>query len=110
MSGHPHLVPVDAPYFRNAYVVIVTDCVPFAYSDFHNDFLEGMAIAIGGPKLDDLDAYANKVTSILEKSDIRSLKVIHMEVPCCYGLVHIAQESFRRSKKDTRLDVVKIGI
>ena len=105
-----HLVPPSAPYFQNANLILVADCVPFAYSNFHTDFLKGKAIAIGCPKLDDPDAYVSKLTQILKGSDIKSLKIVHMEVPCCYGLIHIAQEALNRSGKDIPLERVKIGI
>jgi len=105
-----HLVPPHAPYFRNADLVLVADCVPFAYANFHPDFLKGKAIAIGCPKLDDLSAYVSKVTQILESSGIKSVKVIHMEAPCCYGLVHIAQEALSKSGKDIPFETVNIGI
>ncbi|GAH13087.1 unnamed protein product [marine sediment metagenome] len=88
----------------------MADCVPFAYANFHADFLKGKAIAIGCPKLDDLDAYVTKVTQILESSDIKSLRVIHMEVPCCYGLLHIAQEALSKSGKDIPFESVIVGI
>jgi len=105
-----HLVPVNAPYFQNTELILVADCVPFAYANFHNDFLKGKAIAIGCPKLDDSDAYINKIEQIIKSSDIKSLKVIHMEVPCCYGLVHIAQEALSKSKKDIPFEAAIIGI
>ena len=105
-----HLVPPFAPYFQNADLILGADCVPFAYPNFHADFLKGKAIAIGCPKLDDPEAYIDKVTQILKNSDIKSIKVVHMEVPCCYGLVHIAQEAIKRSGKNIPLKTVNIGI
>ena len=105
-----HLVPPSAPYFQNADLVLGADCIPFAYSNFHADFLKGNAVIIGCPKLDDADAYTDKLTRILESSDIKSIKVIHMEVPCCYGMVRIAQEAIKRSGKDIPLKTVNIGI
>lgn len=105
-----HLVPPHAPYFQNADLVLVADCVPFAYANFHPDFLKGKAIAIGCPKLDDLGAYVSKVTQILESSDIKSLKVVHMEVPCCYGLVHVGREALSKSGKDIPFETLMIGI
>lgn len=104
------LVPPDAPYFQNADLILVADCVPFAYANFHTDFLQGKAITIGCPKLDDMDAYINKITLILKNSHIKSLKVVHMEVPCCYGLVHIAQEALNKSGKDIPFETKVIGI
>jgi Pyruvate/2-oxoacid:ferredoxin oxidoreductase delta subunit len=105
-----HLVPPQAPYFQNADLVLVADCVPFVYPSFHADFLKGRAIVIGCPKLDDLDAYVNKLAQILKSSDIKSLKVLHMEVPCCYGMVHIARQAIRESGQDIPLESVLIGI
>ncbi len=105
-----HLVPPSAPYFQNADLILGADCVPFAYPNFHADFLKGKAIAIGCPKLDDPEAYVDKITHILKSSDIKSIKVVHMEVPCCYGMVHIAQEAIKRSGKDIPLKTVNIGI
>lgn len=105
-----HLVPAHAPYFQNADLILVADCVPFAYANFHTDFLKGKVIAIGCPKLDDVDAYVNKIKEIIESSDIKSLKVVHMEVPCCYGLVHIAQEALNKSGKNIPFEAVIIGI
>ncbi len=105
-----HLVPPEAPYFQGADLILIADCVPFAYANFHTDFLKGKAIAIGCPKLDDLNAYVNKVTQILESSNIKSLKVVHMEVPCCFGLVHIAQQALSQSGKEVPFETVKVGI
>lgn len=105
-----HLVPPSAPYFQNADLILVADCVPFACANFHQDFLKGKAIAIGCPKLDDVDAYVEKITQILKTANPKSLKVVHMEVPCCFGLLHIAQEAINKSGKDIGFDSVIIGI
>jgi ferredoxin len=105
-----HLVPPHAPYFRNADLILVADCVPFAYPNFHRDFLKGKAIAICCPKLDDTAPYQGKITQILKNADVKSLKVVHMEVPCCYGLVHIAQQALAQSGKDIPFESVKVGI
>ena len=105
-----HLVPANAPYFQNADLILVADCVPFAYPNFHHNFLKGKSIAIGCPKLDDVDAYVDKTTQILKNSNIKSLKVIHMEVPCCHGLVHIAKEALSKSGKEIPFESVIIGI
>jgi ferredoxin len=105
-----HLVSPVAPYFQNADLILVADCVPFAYANFHQVFLRGKAIAIGCPKLDDTDAYVDKIEQIIRNSNIKSLKVIHMEVPCCYGLVYIAKEALSKSGKDIPFEAVVIGI
>ena len=105
-----HLVTPDAPYLHGADLVLAADCVAFAYANFHADFLKGKAIAIGCPKLDDVDAYIDKVTQILEHADLRSLTVVHMEVPCCYGLVQVARWALKRSGKDIPLEDLVISI
>jgi ferredoxin len=95
-----HLVPVRAPYFQGAELTLIADCVPFANPNMHADLLRDSAIAVGCPKLVDGQAYINKVTQILQSNDIRSLKVAYMEVPCCRGLVFIAQQALALSGKD----------
>jgi len=87
------LVSPNAPYFKNADLLLVADCVPFAVGNFHNRFLKNRSIAIGCPKLDDCDFYIEKFAAILKANKLNSLSVIHMEVPCCSGLTRIAQKA-----------------
>jgi len=87
------LVSPGAPYFANADLLLVADCVPFAMGDFHNRFLKDHSIIVGCPKLDDADFYIEKLTAILKANRLNSLTVIHMEVPCCSGLRRIAKEA-----------------
>lgn len=105
-----HLVSPSAPYFQNADLLIVADCIPFAYGNFHQDFLKGRAVAIGCPKLDDVDVYIEKVTEILKSANPKSIEVIHMEVPCCFGLVHIVQSALSDSGKKIPIKTIVIGI
>ena len=105
-----HLVPPAAPYFQNADLAIVADCVPFAYANFHPDFLKGKAIVIGCPKLDDVDAYVEKVSQIIKTGKPKSIKILHMEVPCCFGLLHIVRKAIDLSGKDIPLEAIVIGI
>jgi len=104
------LVPPDAPYFRNANLLLVADCVPFALGDFHVRFLRGHSVAVGCPKLDDFEFYIEKVTSILERSPIASLTVIHMSVPCCRGLVHIARKALAASGKSIPARAITVSL
>ena len=97
------LVPVEAPYFKGADLVVAADCVPFAYANFHRRFLRGHALAIGCPKLDDPEYYVGKLTQIFARNDLRSVTVVHMEVPCCFGLLRIVREAAARSGKDLSL-------
>jgi len=92
------LVSPRAPYFANADLLLVADCVPFAMGDFHNRFLKGHSIAVGCPKLDDSRFYIEKLAQILKANKLNSLTVIHMEVPCCSGLTHIAKEAIAKGE------------
>ncbi|MGD8239585.1 MAG: 4Fe-4S ferredoxin, partial [Armatimonadota bacterium] len=100
----------NAPYFEGAELLVTADCVPFAYADYHRDFLKGKAVVIGCPKLDDIEFYREKLTAILELSDIKSVTVLHMEVPCCFGIVAAAEQAIAASGKDIPFEIVNIGI
>jgi ferredoxin len=89
------LVPTNAPFLHKADLFLVADCVPFACAGFHEQLLCGRPIVIGCPKLDDAGAYVDKLAEMLVQSDIRSLTVVHMEVPCCTNLLRIAGEAMR---------------
>ncbi|WP_432821171.1 ATP-binding protein [Trichloromonas sp.] len=105
-----HLVPPTAPFLDDADLLLAADCAPFAYADFHKDFLKDKALLIGCPKLDDGQAYLQKLTAMLQGRSVRSLTVIHMEVPCCSGLVAIARQALAASGKDIPFETVCIGI
>ncbi|MGQ9509157.1 MAG: ATP-binding protein [Thermodesulfobacteriota bacterium] len=104
------LVPIDAPYFENANLLITADCVPFAYSDFHQDFLKERVVVVGCPKLDDIGLYRDKLTAIFTSNSIISLTISYMEVPCCFSLVRMVEEALSASGKNIRLRKVKISI
>ncbi|MHC4364502.1 MAG: ATP-binding protein [Planctomycetota bacterium] len=95
------LLSPQAPYFENADLLLVADCVPFAMADFHSKFLKGHSIAVGCPKLDDSQFYIEKLAKILQANKLNSLTVVHMEVPCCFGLTQIAREAIARSGAKT---------
>lgn len=104
------LVPPMAPYLQGAEILLVADCVPFAYADFHRRFLNGKPVIIGCPKLDQMDAYARKLTEIVRVARPRSLSVLHMEVPCCSGFTRLAQYALQAAASDIPLIDVTIGI
>ncbi len=104
------LVPINAPYFQDADLLIAADCVPFAYPDFHRDFLKGKAVVVGCPKLDDIQYYKEKLTEIFKTNSIKSITLPHMEVPCCFGLVKATEDAIAASGKNIPLKKVKIGI
>ena len=105
-----HLVPVTAPYFQGAELLVAADCVPFAYPRFHDDYLAGRALVIGCPKLDDNRAYAEKLGQILARSDVRGVTVIRMEVPCCGGISMAARQGLAASGKDLPFRDVVVGV
>jgi len=105
-----HLVPPNAPFLRNADLLLVADCVPFALADFHKRFLRKRPVVIGCPKLDDSAFYVEKLANVITASDVRSLTVIHMEVPCCTGLVRIAEAARQKSGSHVPLGDVVISI
>ena len=105
-----NLAPIKAPYFDGATLLISADCVPFAFADFHRRFLGGKTLLVGCPKLDDIEHYTEKLTRIFLQNDISAVEVLIMEVPCCSGLVHMAQEAVRASGQDIPLREVTIGV
>ena len=105
-----HLVPVNAPYFDGADLLIAADCVPFAYGDFHRSLLKGKILLVGCPKLDDAGFYKDKITDILKENDIKSVTIAHMEVPCCFGLVKLVNDALKDSGKDIPLDDIMIKV
>jgi len=104
------LVPPTAPYFAGADLLIAADCVPFAYGNFHRDFLKGKRLLIGCPKLDDAQFYKDKITQVFKLNDIKSVTVANMEVPCCYGLVRLVSEALNDSGKDIPISTVTVGV
>ncbi len=104
------LVSPAAPYFKNADLLLVADCVPFALPDFHQRLLRGNPVVVGCPKLDDGHFYVDKLTEILKASEIKSLTIVHMEVPCCSGLQRIAEMALQQSGKSIPLRDVTISI
>lgn len=105
-----YLVPAAAPYFKNADIVIIADCVPFSYANLHQDFIKGKAVMVGCPKFDDADAYVGKITEIIRTSRPKSMTVVTMEVPCCSGLVHIVQQAIQQSGIDVPFEKVTVTI
>ncbi|MDY6834700.1 MAG: 4Fe-4S binding protein [Chloroflexota bacterium] len=104
------LVPPEAPFLKGADVVLAADCVPFAYGSFHNDFIRDHALLVACPKLDDFKVHQAKLTEVLKRSGLKSITVVHMEVPCCSGLLHMAKQAISASRKDIPLREVTVGI
>ncbi len=105
------LVPPTAPFLKGADLVLAADCVPFAYAGFHRDFLgDNAALLVACPKLDDFQAHQEKLNEVLKQSGIKSLTVLHMEVPCCSGLVHMAKQAILASGNVVPFKDVTISI
>ena len=102
------LVPIKAPYFENANLLIAADCTAYAYANFHNEFIRNRSTLIGCPKLDEGD-YTEKLTEILRLNDIREVTVVRMEVPCCGGIQRAVETALRASGKFIPWQVVTLS-
>ena len=102
------LVPVNAPYFDEAKLLIAADCAAYAYANFHEDFIKGKITLIGCPKLDEGE-YSEKLTEIISRNNIKSVTVVRMEVPCCGGIEHAVKMALQNSGKMIPWQVVTIS-
>ena len=102
------LLPVQAPFYQGARLLIAADCTAFSRGDFHERFMKGHITLVGCPKLDSVD-YSEKLTEIIAKNDIKSVTVVRMEVPCCGGLEHAAKTALQNSGKFIPWQVVTIS-
>ena len=102
------LVPVKAPYYENASLLVAADCTAYAYGNFHHDFIRNHVVLVGCPKLDSID-YSEKLTAILRENSIRSVTVVRMEVPCCGGLEYAVRQALQASGRSIPLQVVTIS-
>ena len=102
------LVPVAAPYFNGADLLVSADCTAYAYANFHQDFIRGRITLVGCPKLDSVD-YSEKLTEILCQNDIRSVTVVRMQVPCCGGLENAVRTALHQSGKMIPQQVITIS-
>ena len=103
------LVPVNAPYFDGAKLLIAADCTAYAYAAFHERFMRGHITLVGCPKLDSVD-YAEKLTEIIRENDVKSVTVVRMEVPCCGGLERAAITALKNSGKFIPWQVVTVTL
>lgn len=102
------LVPINAPYFDGANLLIAADCTAYAYGDFHNRFIRNRITLVGCPKLDEGD-YTEKLTAIIRENNIKSVTIVRMEVPCCGGLERAAVQALKDSGKFIPWQVVVIS-
>ena len=103
------LVPVNAPYFNGANLLVAADCTAYAYGNFHQDFIKNRITLIGCPKLDNIN-YTEKLTEIIAGNDIKSVTIVRMEVPCCGGIENAAKQALQASGKFIPWQVVTISV
>lgn len=102
------LVAPTAPFLKGADLLLAAHCGPFAYGDFHRDFIKGRAVVCACPKLDDFQAHQRKLTEILRRADVKRVTIVRMEVPCCGGLTHMVKEALRAAGRDIPVEEVVI--
>jgi hypothetical protein len=106
-----HLISPNASYFQGKDVLLVADCVAYALGDFHKDYLQGNSLVIACPKLDsDLESYREKLTALIDDAHITSLTVMTMEVPCCRGLLALAQQASSQATQKIPIKSILVGI
>lgn len=106
-----HLISPTAPYYEGADVLLTADCVAYALGGFHPDFLKGKSLAIACPKLDEgQDIYREKIKSWFEDAKINTLTVMIMQVPCCMGLLNLAQDAAQASSRKVPLKSLVVGV
>lgn len=104
------LVPINAPYWKNASLLVAADCSAFSMGAFHNKMLKNKKLVIACPKLDDTGNYLDKLSAIIKENSLKNITVIYMEVPCCKGLVAITEDALARSGKNIPLKLVKLSL
>jgi len=106
-----HLINPAAPYYQGADVLLTADCVAYALGDFHRDYLQDKSIAIACPKLDQgQDIYLEKIKSWFDEAKINTLTVLIMQVPCCTGLLHLAQQAAEGATRKVPIKYVVVGV
>ena len=104
-----NLVPVVAPFLKNASLLILADCTAVAYANLHQDFLDGRAVMMGCPKFDDVEGYLAKLTEIFRTANAKQVTVLHMEVPCCSALPVIVQKAMKNAGVLLPYEEIMIG-
>lgn len=104
------LVPETAPFLKDRELIVLADCVAVAYANLHKEFLNGKAVVMGCPKFDNTEIYRQKLAGMIKNSGIKSISVVHMEVPCCFGFEKIISEAISQSEKDIPFNKYIIGI
>jgi NAD-dependent dihydropyrimidine dehydrogenase PreA subunit len=104
------LISTSAPFLKDTDLLLAADCVPFAMGDFHSKLLKGRSLIIACPKLDDNELYVDKLSEMFKINNIKSVAVVHMEVPCCFGLTRIVQQAIANSGKKLNFEDITISL
>lgn len=104
------LVSINAPFFKNADLLVVADCVPFSYPQFQQEFLQDRVLVYGCPKFDNAQFYVDKLTEIFRTNSIKSITMLKMEVPCCSGLQRIVESAVSQSGKNIPVENITIAL
>ena len=104
------LVPPNAPFLRNAHLLVAADCTPFAYASFHRDFMQGKVVLVGCPKLDDKELYLEKFSELFRVAGVRSVTTVDMEVPCCQSLPVLVKMAMEKAGKTIPMENVIISV
>lgn len=106
-----HLISPTAPYFQGADVALVADCVAYSFGNFHNDYLKGKSIGIACPKLDsNQEIYAEKIKSWIDDAKINTLTILIMQVPCCSGLLRIAEQAAKSASRKVPIKYIVMSL
>lgn len=106
-----HLVSPLAPYYQGADVLLAADCVAYALGNFHQEYLKGKSLAIACPKLDEgQDIYIDKIRSLIEDAKINTLTILIMQVPCCMGLLNLAQKAAQQCQRKVPIKYIVVGL
>ena len=106
-----HLISPLAPYYQNADVLLTADCVAYALGDFHREYLKDKSLAIACPKLDSgQEIYTEKIKGWIDEANINTLTVLIMQVPCCMGLLNLAQEAAKAADRKVPIKYVVVGV
>ncbi len=102
-----HLISPYASHFKNSKLLVAADCCAFSYGDFHRDFINGRTLFIACPKLDrDTDIYVEKIVALINEAKVKSIDIVTMEVPCCFGLINIVKEAVNRSRSKRKFNIL----
>jgi hypothetical protein len=106
-----HLISPNAPHYRGSDMVLAADCTAFACANFHIELLKGKTLAIACPKLDDgLGIYQDKIMALIDEAQINTLTIITMMVPCCAGLIRIAQAAAEQALRKVPLKSILLNL